>query len=516
MTTPQAADTIGAVLAAQAGLGDKPFLVADQDRLTYGEADRRSRRIAGGLMAAGVRRGDRIALLFGNKPGGVVALLAAARLGAVAMPLSTMSTEAELEDLLDGSDAQYLISDAEYRGRDLAAVVSAATGATPNIPVMTPRLPTLRRVWVGVEGLEAAGEGQDGLVAAAEAHVTPADPMVIVHTSGSTSRPKGVIHTHGAIFGYIRAVLPLRRLGPEDRLFSNSPFFWIGGLVFSLLSTLVAGARLVCSSAKQPSETLDLIEAEQINLTNGFVGTIMNLVHDPSFAGRDLSFIRRGNLYPLLSPEMQPADPELRHNLLGMTETCSVCLIGDHENDLPEKYRGSFGKPVPGFEMRVVDLETGQDASEGELWVRGRPVMQGYYGRERHETFAPGGWYRTSDVFRIDDEGFFYFRGRADAMIKTAGANVSPREVEIVLTELAPGHQPIVFGAPDPERGQIVVAVLVGVEPIDAAALREAAAAKLSRYKVPRRFVVMPDPEVPKLSSGKVDMKRLAEAVRER
>jgi len=104
-------DTLGELLAARTALGDKPLLVADQQRLTYGEADRRSARVAGGLMAAGVRRGDRVAFLFGNKPEFVVAFLAVARIGAVAMPLSTMSTEAELEDLLDGSDAQFLISD---------------------------------------------------------------------------------------------------------------------------------------------------------------------------------------------------------------------------------------------------------------------------------------------------------------------------------------------------------------------------------------------------------------------
>jgi acyl-CoA synthetase (AMP-forming)/AMP-acid ligase II len=506
-------DTLGELLAARTALGDKPLLVADQQRLTYGEADRRSARVAGGLMAAGVRRGDRVAFLFGNKPEFVVAFLAVARIGAVAMPLSTMSTEAELEDLLDGSDAQFLISDRQYRGRDLAALVAAATGAHPDVERLEPRLPALRRVWIGLEGLEAAGAGQAELVAAAEAEVTSADAMVIVHTSGSTSRPKGVIHTHGAILSYVRAVLPLRGLGSDDRLFSNSPFFWIGGLVFSLVSTIGAGSRLICSSAK-PAETLDLIEAERPNLTNGFVGTIMNLVSDPSFAARDLSFIRGGNLYPLVAADVRPADPELRYNLLGMTETASVCLIGDHERDLPEKHRGSFGRPVPGFEMRIVDPETGEEASEGELWVRGRPVMQGYYGKERRETFVPGGWYRTNDIFRVDEDGQFYFRGRHDAMIKTAGANVSPREVEMVLTELSPGHIPIVFGLPDPERGQIVVAVLVGDAPIDPGALREWTGERLSRYKVPRRFVAMPDPEVPKLSSGKVDMKRLAEVVR--
>ena len=120
----------------------------------------------------------------------------------------------------------------------------------------------------------------------------------------------------------------------------------------------------------------------------------MNLVNDPSFAARDLSFIRRGNLHPLVAADVRPRDPELRHAMLGMTEMSSVYLRGDHENELPEHQRGSFGRPVPGMETRIVDPDTGLDAEEGECWVRGQGVMQGYYGKERSEVFEPGGWLR--------------------------------------------------------------------------------------------------------------------------
>jgi acyl-CoA synthetase (AMP-forming)/AMP-acid ligase II len=508
------ADTIGGLISARAALGDQPLLVADKGRLTYGEAERRSRLAASGLMAAGVRRGGRVALLFGNKPDYVVAFLAVTRIGAVAMPISTMSTEQELRSLLDDSDAEYVISDHEYRGRDLAALVRAAAGADEQEPLMNPALPVLRRMWVGLAALERTGRAEDPQVARAEQLVTPADDLVVVHTSGSTSKPKGVVHTHGSLLRHVGVLNAIRGLGPGDRLFSNSPFFWVGGLAFSLLATIMAGSRLICSSAGV-GETLDLLEAEQPNLTNGFAATIMNLANDPSFATRNLSCMRRGNLYPLLAAEARPADPELRHNMLGMTEAGSVCLMGDHEADLPERQRGSFGRPTPDFEARVVDLASGEDAAEGELWIRGPALMQGYYGLERSETFAPGGWYRTGDVVRVDADGLYYFKGRSSAMIKTAGANVSPREVEGVLAELTPGRVPLVLGLPDPDKGQIVVAVVVGDGPVDEAELRSALRVRLSPYKVPKRIVGLADAQVPKLSSGKVDMNCLAELVRE-
>ena len=120
------------------------------------------------------------------------------------------------------------------------------------------------------------------------------------------------------------------------RLFSNSPIFWVGGLAYNIVGALVAGATLLCSASLDPAETLDFIERERPELTNGFVASIAALVAHPSFPARDFSSIRGGNLYPLLPDAIRPADPELRHNMLGMTETGSVCLMDPDETDQPE------------------------------------------------------------------------------------------------------------------------------------------------------------------------------------
>jgi acyl-CoA synthetase (AMP-forming)/AMP-acid ligase II len=501
-----------------AGRGDHALLICDDEVLTYADAADRSAALACGLLAVGVGRGTHVGLLHPNGLAFVVAWLAAARIGAVTVPLSTFSTGAELRILLHGADVEVLLATTSFRDRDHVEVVrDAVPGLDPSAepPLLDPTVPALRRVCFDTDGLVAAGARTNHavLVAAAD-EVSPADRMVIVHTSGSSGRPKGVIHQHGPLIRHLDNLNQLRRYGETEVLFSSSPFFWIGGFAYSLLGTLVAGATLVCSNATVPSEVLDLFERTRPTMVNGFAATVTHLAEDPSFAGRDLGSIRRGNLWPIMPPDVRPSDPELRHNLLGMTEAGSVCLASDDESEQPESRRGSFGRPVPGFDARIVDPETGCDASPGqvgELWFRGPFLMEGYYGRERHETFTPDGWYRTGDLCHRDADGFYYFTGRLGDMIKTAGANVAPREVESAIADVT-GLVAHVIGVDDDERGQVVAAVVRvprGAAPPDVDELRAGLRTRLSAYKVPRRYLVLSDAEVPMLSSGKPDARAL-------
>src|SRR5262249_11375496 len=145
---------------------------------------------------------------------------------------------------------------------------------------------------------------------------------------------------------------------------------------------------------------------------------------------------------------------------------------------------------------------------DGELWVRSPNLMEGYDGVERHETFTPDGWFRTGDRFDVDDDGYFYFRGRQGDLIKTTGANVSPREVESAILEVT-GRASHVRGLDDPDGGQIVAAAIRTSEPVDEATLVASLRARLSAYKVPRRFLFLADADVPLLASGKLDVRAL-------
>lgn len=533
--------TVPALLHERAARrGHHPLLICDHDVVSYADAESRSAALAKGLLALGAGPGTHIGLLHANGPQFVVAWLAAARIGAIAIPLSTFSTSAELRTLLRNADIELLFATTSFRGRDY---VDALRDAVPGLdlagapPLHVTATPALRHVafdaaaagvasgWT-TDALVAAGAAVgDDVLAAAEARVSPADRMVIVHTSGSTSEPKGVIHQHGPLIRHLDNLNALRRYTDDEVLFSNSPFFWIGGFAYGLLGTLLAGATLVCSNATDTAATLDLLERVRPTMVNGFAASVAHLAKDPSFPSRDLSSIRRGNLRPIMPADVRPRDPELRHNMLGMTEAGSVCLASDAETDQPEHRRGSFGRPVPGFEAKVVDPDTDPNSGVelgvgevGELWLRGPFLMEGYYGRERHETFTADGWYRTGDLFHIDADGFFYFTGRRGDMIKTAGANVSPREVEAAITEVT-GLVAHVVGIDDPERGQLVAAAIrlpSGHAEPDADALRVGLRTKLSAYKVPQRYLVVADDDVPMLSSGKLDARALKERFRER
>jgi acyl-CoA synthetase (AMP-forming)/AMP-acid ligase II len=510
--------TVGRVLRTH--VAERPhadFVVCDGDRLTYAEAERRSRVLARGLLAVGAGRGSRIGLLFPTGLDFVLAWLAAVRVGAIAVPISTFSTSRELRDLLGRADVDIVLGVRSYRGNDYAAALEDAVGALGDggRPAVAPYL---RSVWLdGIATLEEhADDVSDALFDAIEDDVTPDDRMVIVHTSGSTSAPKGVVHQHGALLGHLETLNQIRGMRAGTRMFSNSPMFWIGGLAYNVIGVLVAGGTLLCSAATDPVETLDFIERERPELTNGYAASIAALVAHPSFASRDFSSIRSGNLYPLYPEAIRPKDIELRHNMLGTTETGSVCLMSADETDQPEHRRGSFGVPVPGLTPRVVDPETLEDVPVGvigELWFRGPSLMEGYYGRERAEIFTPDGWYRTGDMFHVDAEGYYYFHGRRGSMIKTAGANVSPLEVEAALSDATGGLATMVLGVPDPARDQVVAAVILA-EPDtapDLDALRTELRARLSAYKVPRRFLVLAPADLPMLSSGKPDLKAIEE-----
>ena len=484
------AETVGTLLRRQAASrGTHPLLICDADRLSFTDADRRSAELARGLIALGAGKGSHVGLLYPNGTQWIVAMLAVARIGAVVVPFSTFATTSEMTTQLAHADIEILLATASYRNHDYRERLAAVDRSA---------VPLLRHVLIDAERLDTA---DGGLLEAMEDDVDPSDSLAIVYTSGSTAAPKGVVHTHASLLEHQMVLNDVRSLTADDRLFCNSPFFWIGGIAFAILASLLAGATLICSNAVDAGETLDLLEAEKPTMTNGFVAGIGHLSRDSSHARRDLSSMRRGNLYPIMAPDARPADPELRHTMLGMTEAGSVITISADESDQPEHRRGSFGRPAPGFDTKVDDT--------GELCIRGPFVMQRYYKRSREECFDADGWFRTGDLVRVDRDGFVYFVGRLSAMIKTAGANVAPAEVERAIAK-ATGLTAYVIGIADAQRGQQVAAVIATDGHIDESSLRDELKVELSAYKIPKRIVAVPPARIPVLSSGKVDMHRLA------
>jgi acyl-CoA synthetase (AMP-forming)/AMP-acid ligase II len=531
----------GLIRSKAASAPERVFLVKDDVRLTFGEAERRSRKLARGLLAAGAGKGTRIALLLPNGPDWVLAWLAAARIGALVVPMNTFYQARELGFVLRHADVQVLLTAARFLGNDYLerleryAPELASHGAAP---LRLRALPYLRevRVWEsgggerpwtsgGVAALEALADAtpalDDALLAEVEREVRPSDPMVLIYSSGSTADPKGAVHTHGSVLRHAHNLNGMRDLRADDRIYSPMPFFWVGGLVFTLVATMHAGARLYCQDAFEPGRTLDLIERERITQVAGWPHFGKAMASHPSFPKRDLSSIRTGNLYDLLPESARPKDPELRSNSLGMTETCGPHTYGRMDVELSEKLRGSFGRAVPGVTHKIVDPETGRTlgpGEPGEICVRGYSVMQGLYKVEREEAFDADGYYHTGDAGWFDAEGHLFFSGRLGEMIKTGGANVAPRELELLLAAMPEILSAHVVGVPHRERGENVAVALVLREgaTLDAAAVLARLKREVSAYKLPRHVLFVTSAEIPMTDSGKLDRRRLREALTKR
>ncbi len=537
MSFPPYGVTSGAFISHQASVhGDTDLIVIGDRRLSYRGADEASRALARGLLSTGVGKGTRVGVLAPNGPEWVIGWLAATRIGALVTLLNTYHQPRELDRTLRHADVQVLLVVDEHLGHDylerLEAVVPAlATHVAGHL--FTAGHPYLRSIWVwgdrsrqwagGIDDLVRTGARiDDNVLAAVESEVTAADPMVIVYSSGSTSDPKGVVHSHGAVIRHAHNLWQFRDLRAGDVIYTPMPLFWVGGLSYMLIAAMHAGATLVFEDRFEPGATLELIERERCTHVVGWAHMGKALAEHPSFAERDLSSIRGGTIEALLPRNRATKDPARRPNALGMTESLGPHTLEPEGTELPTDKIGSFGRPVPGVEHRIVDPITGEDVAPGtlgEVLIRGYSIMQGLYKREREDTFTPDGWYRTGDGGWFDDDGHLFFKGRLGDQIKTSGMNVTPREVELVLEEDDAVLMAIVVGLEHADRGEDIAAVAVVRPGTDAQPddLRAKVKSVLSSYKVPRHVMLITDQaELPWLDSGKIDRRAVQRLLADR
>jgi acyl-CoA synthetase (AMP-forming)/AMP-acid ligase II len=530
-----------AVHRAATLFGDNDFIVMPDRRMSYAEAEVASRRVGKQLLAAGVGKGTRIGFMFTYGSDWVVAWLAIARIGAICMPFSTSYKPAELRKALRFGDVDTLVVPATMFGQDhLAYIEDAVPGlaeAGPE-PLRNSALPFLRhvrvsglsdRLWAKALPLDfrlgdgsrdvggrSADEGiSDEFFEAVEAEITPSDLMMTIFTSGTTSDPKGVVHTHGNFLRHGANLARFAGLTSESRRLCAMPFFWIGGVGLALNMALSVGSTILCIEKFEPDAVLDLMEAEGAT----------ELAVWPQLGQRMQRYIVESRRDVSMIPAFAPpptTDLGLRHNSLGMTETMGPHSAAGPESErvLPEEMRGSFGLLVPCVEHRIADPETNatlDDGEVGEICIRGYSLMSGLYKREPHETFDSDGWYHTGDKGLIRD-GYLYFHGRLSEMIKTSGANVAPREVELLLESFPDVGLAVVVGLPDVDRGEVVAAALVPAAgaSIDPREMLRRAAEELSTYKVPRRVLVLAEGDMPYLANGKPDRLTVRELLAER
>ncbi len=534
---PEFAPTLpGLIRAAARDHGEREFLVMGDQRLTYAQADRESAELAKGLLALGVGKGSRVGLLMSNSPDWVTAWCASGRSGALCVLFSTFFQAPEISWCVRHNDVEVLLVQADYIGNDY---IERLERALPGLADQTstelylPGHPYLRRIVVwgecdrpwatrGPGALKDAAAAKpaidDAFLAQVEANIHPADSLLTICTSGTTAEPKAVVHSHGTGLRITYAFLDYLDLRGRDRNYTGQAFFWIGGLNVNLLPAMYVGACLVFSQTPRAEEIAEIIQREKVTRLSLWPAQVIAIRDVAAREGYDLSSVRSGLGEPRDEyGEIIPVDRRMG-GVMGMTESFGMHSIDRRTAPMPHGKAGTWGRHLPGVERRVVDRETGAvlpPGKEGELYIRGYTLMQGYYKREREEVFTRDGFFATGDLVIIDEDDFIYFTGRATEMIKTSGANVSPREVEIALQRYPEVREAIVFGVPDEVRGEITIAVVVPAEgrTIDTADLTGRLKQDISPYKLPHRMVVMDFDDIPRTGSAKPRKPQLREMV---
>ncbi|RSN71061.1 type I polyketide synthase [Actinomadura sp. WAC 06369] len=482
----------------------------DHRAVTYGDLEARTGRLAGHLADLGVRPGDRVAICLRNSVAAVESYLAIVRAGGVGVPLNPASARAELEYLLDDSGAAAVVTDAVQAPRLPVAphATLLVTGDTAERPGDTAERP-------GVHSYDRLAVTEPAVPARDDLGLD--DVAWMFYTSGTTGRPKGVLSTQrNCLWSVAASYVPIPGLTDGDRVLWPLPLFHSLSHIACVLSVTVVGATARLVDGGDAGDVIRALREEEPTFLAGVPTTYQHLVtaaREQGFAapGLRIGLVGGAVLGSGLRRDFEETFGVPLVDAYGSTETCGAITMNAPDG---ARVDGSCGRPVPGVGVRVVDPDTGLDVpagTEGEVWVRGPNVMVGYHnGAEETAAAMRDGWFRTGDLARCDEEGYFTIRGRVRELIIRGGENVHPAEVEAVV-RTAPGvADAAVAGAPHGTLGEVPVAyVIPGPSGVDVQALVELCREKLSAYKVPERVYEVA--RIPRTASGKTQRRLLAD-----
>ena len=500
---------------------DREALVGGDARYTYAQLREEVRAFAKGLHALGVRRGDHVAILMGNRPEWVIADLAICALGAVMVAVNTWVTARELCYVLAHSDAKLLIASDHFLKYDYFAMLAELEPLAAALPKLARIVHVGERAYkdsLPFAGVYARGRAvADEEIERTARAIDPCDVCYLLYTSGSTSTPKGVQLQHYALIENMWHIGERMHVSERDRLWLAVSLFWGLGCENALFNLLTHGGCVVLQEHFEAGEALRLIEAERCTLFYGTPNMAQAMAEHPERPARDLSALRSGG--SVGTPEQIRRVVELGAreicNIYGLTETYGNCAVTDAAEPI-EIRSTSVGRPLPGVDLRIVDangrpLEAGE---VGEIRVKGY-VTVGYYKDEdkNRAAFDDDGYFITGDLGMLDEAGRLYFRGRIKEMIKTAGINVAPVEVEETLMAHPAVKLACVTGVPDARRDEVIAALIVceAGTSVDEADLIAHCRRALAAYKIPRLVKFVNESELPLTVTGKLQKNKLAE-----
>jgi fatty-acyl-CoA synthase len=504
-------------------------VICGEREATYRDLADGAGRIGAALRDYGIGRGDRVGILVNNRLEWLEASFGATALGAVAVPFSTWSKPAELAYLLADSMVDALIAVDSFGGQDfaeaLAALVPEACAAMPG-RWRSRDFPRLRLIvmlggniqpgWIIYDEFRGSAEPLGALAPGDGA--SAADDALILYTSGSSARPKAVRLQHYAIIENGFAIGERMGLTREDRVLLAPPLFWAYGATNALPATLSHGAALVLEGRFDAGEWIGLVERHRCTAVYILPSITGAVLQHPDFRSERVASLRTGVM--IGSPkEVRIAAEDLGAaqicNIYGATEIYGNCCVTPCDWPLDRRMAGQ-GPPLPGVRLRIVDPETGNAVPVGDtgaLEVAGY-VTPGYCGESAEHNdaaFTADFYFRTGDLGYVDAAGGFHFVARGADIIKRAGINVSPAEIESLLLQHPCVAQAAVVGAAFGERGEAIVAFVVPqpAAEISAEALRAHCHALASSYKVPDHIEIRAT--LPVTETGKLFRRALRE-----
>ncbi len=519
--------TLAQALARQAR--ERPqqeALIIDGRRLTYSELQGEVGRYAAGLAALGVKRGDHIAVCMGNSVEWVAFFYAAARLGAVTVPVNTRFKADEFEYCLKQADVKLLFTADRFLKIDfigmLRGFLPALDGTLPDAS-----LPLLKTVVVLGEHVPAGAVSLADMLARGEAQgpvgdqARPDDVLLMQFTSGTTSFPKGVMLTHDNMLRNGAYIAERFDCQPGDRYFSGRPFYHVAGTTLSLLAALATGACLLSTPTFEPGSALQIMAEERCTLTSGNDTMFLMMLGHPDFGKKPLHL--RGG-WASTSPEVTQQMVEK----MGMRGVCqayglseaspNVCMSW-HSDDLDKRING-WAHILQDVEVKLVDPESGNTqppGTTGEIWIRGWSVMKGYYKmpEQTAKTITADGWLKSGDLGAMDADGRLRFITRIKDVFRVGGENVAPAEVEDALHKHPAVKQAQVIGVPDARMGEVPAAYLIlregaQVTPEEMIAWGKAS---MANFRAPRYVKIVDSFEaIGMTGSAKVQKNKLREA----
>ncbi len=513
-------------------LEDVTQLFADRCALRFGEEEwsyerlhEEARSVAKGLIAAGVVKGARVGVWMANRPEWVAAAIGASMVGAVVVPINTYAAPDERDYILRHGDVSTLLLQRrllkhnflEDLFRDHPELADSAPGG-----IRSEALPQLRRVYcLGLDAgrgavetwsrlVERGTRETDALLDACISEVEASDDALIIYTSGTTSRPKGVAHRQRAAVIQSWRFARLMHLSTQDRVYTAQPFFWTAGIAMSLGATLAAGATLILEETFDPEAALACIEKARATTVHAWPHQEKSMAEHPSAPERDLRSVRHVEFSsPLASVIPLEVDEWGIYGSYGLSETFTLATALDAKADA-ELRHSTHGPPLPGNTVRIVDPETGSPVplgERGEVALKGPTMMAGYYKVEPEHAFDGDGFFRTQDGGWIDADGNLHWKGRLSNLIKTGGANVSPLEIETALGAYPGIKTAHAVGVPHPTLGEVIVLCAVptgAADSLDPEAIQGFLKERIASYKVPRFVMTLAPGEVAYTGTQKV------------